>query len=113
MKVPNHHLGVIDENKITKYLFSLNHPVGKAKANYFLRIGFDLSDNNYFAELLLTLVKNNEISALIETPFGTKFIVDGFVRSPSGIEILLTTIWFIEKSETIPYFVTAYPTKIK
>lgn len=39
-RLPNAHLAVIEESKITGYLLSDSHPTGRSKAAYFRQFGF-------------------------------------------------------------------------
>ena len=44
MKIPNNNLSFVADNKITDYLLSDIHEIGKHKADFFKRFGFDISD---------------------------------------------------------------------
>ena len=41
MKLPNAGATVIDERKVRDYLLSKAHPIGRFKASFFARAGFD------------------------------------------------------------------------
>jgi len=46
----------------------------------------------------------------INTIYGTKYIINGNLKTPSGKELNVKTIWIIDTGQEIPRFVTAYPT---
>ena len=45
---------------------------------------------------------------LTETPYGTKYVIDGELESPNGVAIYLRTVWIIETGDNIPRLVTAH-----
>ncbi|MEH1978998.1 MAG: DUF6883 domain-containing protein [Nostoc sp.] len=46
-----------------------------------------------------------------DSPFGTRYAVEGTLLSPDGRNPVICSAWFIETGETIPKFVTSYPLK--
>jgi hypothetical protein len=36
-------------------------------------------------------------------------VIDGEIKTPTGVVVQLRTIWIIDAGEDIPRFVTAYP----
>ena len=109
MRLPNHVNAIIPKEKLTDYLLSETHPVGRSKAHYFSSLGF--SENN-IAELsngLLEIARGNDVSETIDIEFGTKYIVKGNLRTPRALLAEVITIWIIEGEGGVPRFVTAYP----
>jgi len=51
--LPDAHLAVIDESKITHYLLASNHPAGRAKATVLERFGFRVADWQVLRDALL------------------------------------------------------------
>lgn len=109
MKVPKHKFAIISESKIQNYILSNTHPTGRTKASFFNSVGFDIDNEDFLVNELKKLIATNNFDMLIENNFGQKYIVGGSINSPTGINVEVTTVWFIEKGNTIPYFVTAYP----
>lgn len=70
--------------KLINYLLSESHPVGKSKARYFRMLGFDETKAILLADGLVKIAQVEEIHEIIETPYGTKYIVDGTLSTPSG-----------------------------
>jgi len=109
MKLPKNQEAIVPERKITGYLLSENHPVGKAKAKYFKSLGYSERNAAHMKEALAAIALMNEVTEVISTPFGTKYIVDGGLATPSGIRARVRTVWIVEAEGDIPRFVTAYP----
>jgi hypothetical protein len=53
MKMPNNDQSIVADNKITDYLLSETHEIGKHKAYFFKRFGFDISDIDTFRNSLI------------------------------------------------------------
>jgi len=83
---------------------------GRAKARFFRRFGFDASNTDLLRDELLALARQADVVRTEPTAYGTKYVVDGSLSTPSGDEVVVRTVWMIEKSEPdAPRFVTAYP----
>jgi hypothetical protein len=55
----------------------------------------------------------HEVATHAETQFGTRYVVDGSLRSPSGQDLQVRAAWFIDKGKDAPRFITAHPLKRK
>jgi len=51
----------------------------------------------------------NEVVKTEQTPFGTRYVVEGPLSTPNGRSVNVRVVWFVEHAETIPRLVTAYP----
>jgi hypothetical protein len=109
MKLPRNQEAVIPERKITGYLLSKSHPVGKSKAKYFRALGYSERNAPELKETLATIASMNEVSEMVNTTFGTKYIVDGILATPSGTRARVHTVWIVETGGGVPRFITAYP----
>lgn len=109
MRLPNHDKAIVSKEKLTDYLLSEVHPVGRSKAQYFRSLGYSESNIAELSDGLLEIARENNVSETINTEFGTKYIVKGNLNVPRGILVELITIWIIESSSDVPRFVTAYP----
>ena len=83
--------------------------MGKAKARYFRALGYSDRNATQLKEALAAMAGTCEISEVIGTPFGTKYIVDGALTAPTGKKVRVRTVWIVELGEEVPRFVTAYP----
>jgi hypothetical protein len=109
MKLPNAEKALVPKEKITAYLLSSAHSSGGAKARFFLRFGFTLEDWIVLSEALRTHAAVNEVKIEEQTIFGKKYIIEGNMETPTGENPVIRTVWFIERDEFVPRFITAYP----
>jgi len=109
MELPNKAHAHIPPEKITDYLLSETHAVGKSKARYFGSYGFHSKNPEALEHGLLSIAYNNEVIDTDTSRHGTKYTIDGQIETPKGVMIRIRTIWIIEKGQNSPRFVTAYP----
>jgi hypothetical protein len=109
MKLPENLNIIIPERKLTDYLLSETHAVGKAKAKYFRALGYGDENVGLLKESLVRIASANEVSEAISTTFGAKYVIDGIIVSPNGVTARIRTVWILETGETHLSFVTAYP----
>ncbi len=109
MKLPNYQKAEIDKNKITGYLLSFTHRDGRSKAKFFSQLGFTLNNWQEFATAIKQHILNNEVIKMESSVFGIRYIIEGELKTPVGKSPIIRSVWFIEKGDTIPRFVTAYP----
>ena len=81
MKLPRRDRAFVPERKLTAYLLSLSHPVGRGKARFFRRPGFDLSNTDILTDGLLTLACQSNVVRAEQTDYGTKYVVDGLLAA--------------------------------
>ena len=109
MKLPHHESAVVPQTKITGYLLSPTHRDGRSKADFFTRFGFSADSWEELAMALLRHAADHEVTRVEDSPFGTRYVVEGTMPAPDGRAPAICSIWFIETGEQIPQFVTAYP----
>lgn len=109
MKLPNYDKAIVPRRKITDYLLSSAHRDGHGKAEFFFHFGFTLESWQTLVEALLHHASQNEIAKIEETPFGTRYVIEGELETPVGRTPVIRVVWFIEIGEEMPRLVTAYP----
>ncbi len=109
MLLPNRDKARVPERKLTSYLLSLTHPVGKSKARFFHLHGFTEESVDLLERGLLKIAREENVQATENTPHGTKYVIEGSMRTPQGHTIEIRTVWMIETDEDHPRLVTAYP----
>jgi len=108
-KLPNADQAVIQREKLTGYHFSRAHPVGRFKAQFFAKMGFQ-SDNWLSFEAALRTQHLTENAQLVEaSSFGKKYEIRAILKGPLSPPQMIVSVWIIETGELIPRFVTAYP----
>jgi hypothetical protein len=109
MAIPNAELAVAPAEKLTDYLLNLFHPVGGAKARWFVSLGYHPDRPEQLADDLLEVVRRGDTFTTEESPFGVKYNVPGQMVAPSGQSVNVVTVWITEPSDPSPRLVTAYP----
>ncbi len=109
MRLPDSDQAWIPREKLTGYLLSSAHPVGSAKARFFRGFGFNEQNLELLEAGLLLVARTSEVATITETPYGTKYEVDGDLQTPSGRRVIIRTVWIIEAGLDNPRFVTAFP----
>jgi len=108
--IPNMDHAVIQTPKITDYLLSDTHPIGRSKAAFFRGCGFSVDQPDVMVDALVEHGKSNRAYSK-PTSYGLKYIVDGEIATPARGEVCIRAIWFVEAGASHPIFVTAYPLK--
>ena len=106
--VPNCDMAIVEAGKVSDYLLSETHPIGRTKARFFRRFGFRADVPEEFAQAMLDHVRDNAVADIEMSPYGAKYRVDGPLTSPGG-KPTVSTIWMILNGQTTPRFVTAFP----
>lgn len=109
MNLPGVDRAQVDRDKITDYLLAIDHPEGSSKAEFFARFGFTIADWQVLAEALIAHARRNPISEMSESPYGTKYQLDGSIACPDGRTPSIRVVWIIDTGTEIPRLVTAYP----
>ena len=113
MKLPLADEAEVPKAKIVLYLLNPEHRRGKSKARFFMSRGFGAGDWQAMAGALRRHAAEHEITKEEATPLGVRMVVEGVMAMPNGTVAEVRSIWFIERGERIPRFVTAYPLKKK
>lgn len=79
-KVPKASHALVDQRKIVEYLLSSEHPVGKNKARVFARCGYGREHVEQIIAELKIHVQNGQVVDVIDSPYGVKYCVEGFIR---------------------------------
>src|SRR5438552_12699131 len=99
MPIPNAGAAFVPSAKLTEYLLNEQHPVGGSKARWFRSLGYDPSDSSVLERDLLRHVRTSEDYTEKTSSFGTKYVVDGKISTPSGSDANVTTVWIVEPSD--------------
>lgn len=91
------------------YLLNPRHPDAAGKAAFFMGQGFTVEAWEIFADALRRLAASGSFTMRMDSPHGTKYIVDGPLATPVGKAPLVRTIWIVDQGANHPRLVTAYP----
>jgi len=109
LKLPNRKHVIIHREKITEYLLSFSHPTGYWKAQFFSAFGFAVDLWEDLALALFHHAANNDVTEVVKTDYGIKYVIDGSLESPDERNPWIRTIWFVKQKDDTPRFITAYP----
>lgn len=109
MQLPNHQKAVIPRDKLTGYLLSETHPVGKTKARFFIEHGYTAEQPSVLERDLLAMARTIEVQETTESQYGTKYSLRGTLQAPRSTLITVVTVWITEPGDDRPRLVTAYP----
>lgn len=109
MKLPNAERAIVDLVKVTDYLLNASHPDNGGKAQFVGILGFAPTDPAALAEALRGVAVLGDVVLQAESLHGRKFVVDGALKSPSGRQPTVRTVWIVDAGQDIPRLVTAYP----
>ncbi|GAB3221852.1 DUF6883 domain-containing protein [Spirosoma arcticum] len=109
MKLPNTDNADVPDRKLTSYLLDHAHPQNKGKAAFYEIVGFTKENPDHLRVALLSHVLANEVAKIIDTDFGIRYVVEGWMECPNGKQYSIRSVWFIANGEEVPKLVTAYP----
>jgi hypothetical protein len=109
MNLPNAENAVVPPGKLTGYLLSKSHLVGRWKASFFRSLGFNETNVNELKDALIDVARRGEVRSTTSSAFGVKYVVEGKVAGPNGKVAAILTVWVIDSGEARPRLVTAYP----
>ena len=108
MIIPCHESAVVPDAKVRDYLLSPTHPIGRHKARWFERLGYDQGRFHELANDLRALA-SRDADTLGDEGYGEKYAVVGSIVSPSGEQYTVRTAWIFLHGRDRPSLVTAYP----
>ena len=79
------------------------------KSGLFALLGYDDHNVGDLRRGLLVIVRTQPLAERIATEYGTKYIIFGYIDTPSYGLFYVRTVWFVRRGETAPRFVTAVP----
>lgn len=109
VRLPRADQAVVPKAKLVGYLLSDTHPVGRAKARFFASFGFRTVAWGRLAAALGHHAREAAVVAVNDTAFGTRYVLEGPLRSPDGRAPNIRSVWFVEEEAEAPRLVTAYP----
>lgn len=111
-RLPSLDRAVIPEAKIVSYLLSVRHPGGRAKARFLESFRFRTQDWRMLRDAIFAHAATNDITALHQTRYGTRYEIDEPLTTPDGRAPIVRVVWFVASQEGIPRLVTLVPRRI-
>ena len=107
-RLPEADAACVRVEKLIGDLLSDEHPAGASKARFFRRQGYSRAAPEDLAADLLAVARTGRVVARSRSNHGEKFVLDGWIETPSGRRVAVRTIWIVEADHP-PRLVTAYP----
>ena len=109
MKIPNNSLAIIHPDKLRGYLLDVEHKRGKSKAVLLHLFGYTPENWRILENDLRQYHLADDVTAMRETPYGTRYEIRAFLKTPNGRSLLVRTIWQIDTGTEYPRFITLFP----
>ena len=108
-RLPNREDALVPKEKLELYLLSESHAIGRAKARLRRSLGYATAGQSVLRQDLISIARDRNVSEVVTSEYGSKFVIDGFLHTPGGVDLAVRTILIIGTGEGRPRFVTAYP----
>ena len=112
MKLPNGHLALVEQDKITMYLLNPSHRCGCSKATFFNGFGFRVQEWETLAAALREHGQRRDVTRVKDSGFGPRYEVDGELNAPDGRRPRVRTVWQLDHGQAGPRLITAYPLEV-
>jgi hypothetical protein len=109
MKLPHVHEAIVAEAKLVDYLLNSAHPDNGGKAAFFMTLGFSIENWLELAAAFRQLAKETEVVEALESSYGTKYVLDGWLQGRDNKQATVRSIWIVDRGTNFPRLVTAYP----
>ncbi len=112
-KLPNIDAAIIEDGKLTGYLLDAGHPKGAAKAKFLVNFGFSVQRPDEVHEAFLEHARQNDVSSVQQTAFGTMYEIDGPLPSPDGRDPVVRVVWMQDIGAIAPRLITMVPRTVR
>lgn len=109
MKLPNVDRAIIESGKLTDYLLNLNHKRGGTKAKLLLQCGYSQENWQRLEGDIRNFHLSAEVEVVRETMYGIRYEISAYLCTPMGRQLLVRTVWQIDKGTDFPRFITLIP----
>lgn len=99
---------VVPREKLSGYLLSTTHPIGRYKSTFFLGLGYTPDVPEKLEAALKALLAISAEPGEV-TPYGQKVLSRGPITGPNGQIGRIQAVWIILTGDILIRFVTAYP----
>ncbi|MCP4363144.1 MAG: hypothetical protein GY796_34515 [Chloroflexi bacterium] len=109
MKIPNGSQAIIHPDKLRGYLLNVEHKRGTSKASLLLSFGYTPENWQVLGNDLQQYHLTADVTAVRETPYGTRYEIRAFLITPNGRSLMVRTIWQVNTGTEYPRFITLFP----
>jgi hypothetical protein len=109
MNIPNSDRAVIEQSKLTEYLLNTEHKRGGAKAKLLIQCGYSLDNWQELEADIRKFHLTVDVSLIKETTYGTRYEISANLLTPINRQLLVRTVWQIDKGTDFPRLITLVP----
>lgn len=109
MKIPNVSQAIVHPDKLRGYLLDSAHKRGKSKAAILHTFGYTPENWRQLESDLRQYHLTAEVTAIRETPYGTRYEIQAILITPNDRPLQVRTIWQIDTGTDYPRFITLFP----
>lgn len=97
MKLPNPSGLIVEREKIANYLLNPEHRYGASKARFITKFGFRIEELERLAEALREHGRIHEVARVVETGFGPRYVMEGWLKTPDNRNPRVRTVWKMDE----------------
>jgi hypothetical protein len=105
---PDFSAAIVDDMKLSGYLFNPDHNEGWPKGRFLLKAGFLADELDAVRAAIIVQAGESQI-VTTTTHYGTKLECDGDITSPTGESRRVRTVWQSDNETNLLRFVTFKP----
>jgi hypothetical protein len=109
MLIPNADKAIISPEKLRDYLLNPAHRRGVPKARSLLSCGYRADAWQILEADLRTQHLTLDFAVIKDDPYGKRFEIHGPLNTPSSRQVIIRTIWQIDRGTDVPRLITMYP----
>lgn len=109
MKLPNRERAIVSPDKLIKYLLNPNHKRGGTKARVLASAGYTIDNWQQLEDDLRQYHLTVDISESKQTEYGISYEIRAPLQTPSGLTLIVKSIWQIDEGTDNPRFITLFP----
>ena len=108
MPIPNADRAIIAPEKLRDYLLAAEGR-GRGKAAFFGTLGYRRPEWQRLEADRRSQHLTLDAHVTVESEYGRKYVIRGALEGPTGVRMLVVSIWIVDAGSDTPRFVTAYP----
>nr|WP_017716128.1 DUF6883 domain-containing protein [Oscillatoria sp. PCC 10802] len=94
---------------MTDYLLNPEHKRGGAKAKLLIQFGYSQETWQRLETDIREYHLDADVDIVKETAYGTRYEVSAYLSTPVGRQLLVRTVWQIDKGTDFPRLITVIP----
>lgn len=109
MPIPNADSAIIEQQKVVEYVLNAGHRRGGSKAALLLQFGYDPVNWERLAHDLRRDHLSRDADLSRTTQYGERYEIRAPLQTPSGLPLIVRSIWQIDTGSASPRLITLHP----